>query len=437
MHFSKTARTTIDAQYYIWHRDLTGTLLLNEMKNAADRGVRVRLLLDDNGVEGLDDLLVELATHSMVEVKLYNPFIFRRWKPANYLFDFYRLNRRMHNKSMIFDGERLLTGGRNIGDEYFATGPHPEFVDLDVVAVGNVVDSATKDFERYWNSRSAFDVAEIIRPRTYPSASLRDLTQAVAQGDQLRNYIKQMQTNEYVERVENNELDFEPVEARLVSDFPDKTIGKVLAKDLLVDRLSSLLSEIEERFDLISPYFVPGKRGADQLIKLAERGVRVRVLTNSMEANDVPLVHAGYEKYRKRLLKGGVELFELKAYHSPDIRREDAGLIGSSASSLHAKTFCADGERLFVGSFNFDPRSIYLNTEMGLFLKGSHFANRLHGVLDQELDRIAYRVLLRGDNKLVWQDSQSEEVFDSDPHTTWFDRATVSMAGKLPIEWLL
>jgi len=428
---------SIDVQYYIWHRDLTGLWTLERLKIAADRGVAVRLLLDDNGIEGLDDVLTELNAHPRIEVRLYNPFGLRRPRIVNYLFDFVRLNRRMHNKSITFDGALSVTGGRNIGDEYFETGDEPVFVDLDVIAAGEAARAISRDFARYWHSRSAFRLERVLGEPNGETGALARSLAAERTSEEYRRYSAELEDDPVIREIAAGRLDLEPVGARLVSDAPDKTLGSALSGHLMVGQLTDMLEGINQRLDLVSPYFVPGKRGMAEFLGLARRGVRLRVLTNSLEANDVALVHAGYRKYRRKLLEGGIELFELKARSAPSTRRADAGRLGSSGSSLHAKTFAADGRVVFIGSFNFDPRSVWLNTEMGLVIESTEIAQDLRDILESQMTQIAYRVFLDEQGRMRWEDTETGETHATDPGSPASARFALWAIGKLPIEWLL
>ncbi|MEE4317555.1 MAG: phospholipase D family protein [Erythrobacter sp.] len=431
------AEHAIDVQYYIWRDDLTGLLLLERLRAAAERGVRVRLLLDDNGAAGLDPILAELDAHPDIAVRLYNPFVIRRPRLLNYLFDFLRLNRRMHNKSITYDGALTITGGRNIGDEYFDTGDNPLFVDLDVIAAGEAARAVAGAFELYWNSRSAYRLGTVVPLAVGKAGALETALAEKRRSAQFQRFSEAMASDPITRDLVERRLTLEPARALLVCDAPDKTLGSVLSGDLLVGQLKELLDEVEHRLDLVSPYFVPGKQGVAEFLRLARRGAKVRVLTNSLEANDVALVHAGYRKYRRRLLKGGVELLELKAGSAPPSRGGQGPGIGSSGSSLHAKTFSADGRLIFIGSFNFDPRSVWLNTEMGLVIESEGLAGRMHTTMENQLADRAYRVSLDARGRMQWEDRETGEVFRSDPHSGIIKRAAIFALGLLPIEWLL
>lgn len=431
------AVSSIDAQYYIWQDDLTGLLLFDALRQAADRGVRVRLLLDDHGTSGVDGLLAGLNAHPMVDVRLYNPFNLRRFKMLSYGFDFFRLNRRMHNKSFTVDGLVTVMGGRNVGDEYFGTGEAPLYVDLDVLAVGQIVPEAVADFDRYWNAPSVHPAGPIVG--TIPQGDPIPSDVAAYRGtEQMEAYRERVETSKLVGRLANGTLDLEWTNVILVSDDPAKGEGEVPRDRLLAAQLTRAVGEIRERFDGISPYFVPGTRGTEQFAALAANGVQVRMLTNSLAATDVLPVHAGYAKRRRDLLKSGVELFELKRQVGEGFDRGDIGLFGSSGASLHAKTFAVDGRRIYVGSFNFDPRSVHLNTEMGLLIDSESMAQSMHDGFNGGLGGLAWQVELT-DGNLLWADPEMPEAapLTKEPGTSLPRRIALAVIGWLPVEWLL
>lgn len=432
----EAAETSIDAQYYIWHDDLTGAILLDALKRAAERGVRLRLLVDDNGVAGLDRQLAQLDDHTNATVKVFNPFVLRSPKWLNYLFDFMRLNRRMHNKSLTVDGVATIVGGRNIGDAYFGAGDATLFVDLDVLAIGEITSDVTADFERYWDAEAVYSAAAIL-----PSHDGGDLIGAraakVANDPDAAQFRTALAESETVTRLKQRTLDFEWTEVRLVSDDPAKALGHADRDDLMMTRLLRIVGKADRRLDLVSPYFVPGDQGTDAFIAMDSAGTEVRVLTNALETTDVVPVHAGYAKRRPALLAGGVDLFELKRDAPGAAPPEDAkalGAFGSSGSSLHAKTFAIDGRAVYVGSFNFDPRSFRLNTEMGFVIASARLASRLHGAFDKRIDAIAYRPVLR-DGEIVWRDGAA--ILESEPGAGPVRRLLLAIVSWLPVEWLL
>ncbi|EKE45252.1 phospholipase D/Transphosphatidylase [Oceaniovalibus guishaninsula JLT2003] len=438
MVLADVAVKSIDAQYYIWHDDLTGMLLLDALKRAADRGVRVRLLLDDNGTSGMDRQIVALDAHPMAEVRIYNPFNLRgTLKMASFAFDFFRLNRRMHNKSFTVDGHVTVTGGRNVGDEYFDTGPTALYVDLDVLAAGRVVPQVSADFDRYWNSPSVHPASQVVPPADTTDAIGARLAE-LRDDPQMAEYRGLLGASHIVEELVQGDLGMEWTDVRLFSDDPAKGQGAVPREDLLAVRLKGAVGEIEQRFDAVSAYFVPTKAGVDAFTRLEQRGARVRILTNSLEATDVLPVHAGYSKRREAMLDAGVELYELRRQAASITPRDKVGPFGSSGSSLHAKTFAVDAERIFVGSFNFDPRSTTLNTEMGLLIESPDLARGAHERFDRGLDGMAWRVE-RLDGKLIWTDPSDPGAapLTSEPGGSPLRNAAITVIGWLPVEWLL
>ncbi len=445
---ARAAEKGLDLQYYIWHGDVSGNLLMRELLAAADRGVRVRLLLDDNGTSGLDAELAALDQHAGIEVRLFNPFMIRSPKALGYVMDLRRLNRRMHNKAFIADSQAAVVGGRNIGDEYFGIGDGALFDDLDVIAVGPVVADAAADFDRYWSSQSTY-LAEQILP-TVSQAELGQLRQ------QLQESSKSPQFQDYAEAIaqwlRDNQsssaiptLEWVPV--TMFSDDPAKGLGAAKTGGLLIERLERAIGKPTRSLALVSAYFVPTDAGASWFSDLARSGVDVSILTNALEATDVAAVHAGYAPHRPGLLDAGVKLWELKS--KSDERAKLGFGVGSgsgarpalsaSSSSLHAKTFAIDGERVFVGSFNFDPRSVALNTEMGFLIESPTLAGAVHQALGPGLAQKAYQVSLQPDGQLAWEDRRPEGIIvhPHDPGTGWFQRALVRVMGWLPIESFL
>lgn len=432
---AEAAVASIDVQYYIWRGDLTGYLLLDALQRAADRGVRVRLLLDDNGTTGLDSELATLDSHPNIEVRLYNPFNLRRFKMLSYGFDFFRLNRRMHNKSFTVDGHATVLGGRNVGDEYFGTGVSALFVDLDVLAVGTVVPDVSADFDRYWAAPAVHPAGPIVG-NAGNANPVRDRLAEFQNDPQLAEYREILRNSNIVSALAQGDLGLEWTNAVLVSDDPVKGEGAVPREDLLASHLMKAVGTIEARFDGVSAYFVPGAAGVNVFATLQARGVQVRMLTNSLEATDVLPVHAGYAKRRLDMLRSGVELFELRQQFAPESPAARTGLIGSSGASLHAKTFAVDGARIFIGSFNFDPRSTTLNTEMGLLIDSQSLAESVHAAFDRGLDGVAWQVQLQ-EGAPIWVGPDSGASTDKEPGASVGKRAALKIIGWLPVEWLL
>jgi putative cardiolipin synthase len=440
---ARAAERSLDVQYYIWHGDVTGFLLLEELWNAAERGVRVRMLLDDNGTVGLDPVLAVVDGHPNIEVRIYNPYANRGFKALGYLTDFNRLNRRMHNKSFTADTQLTIVGGRNVGNEYFGAGEGTLFVDLDVVAAGRVAGEVAEEFDLYWNSESAYPADRIVgKPAPNGVTDLKARFAEVRSSPEAAEYIQAIRETRLVESFLAHELQFDWSCVELLYDPPRKTLGKAEKAELLLSDLKRAVGNPQRELDIVSPYFVPGKTGTKNLSAYPENGVKLRILTNSLASTDVDSVHAGYAKRRVALLRSGTRLYELK----PDTPRATAsghkkGASGGSSSSvgLHGKTLSVDRARVFVGSFNLDQRSANLNTEMGVMIDDPRLADALSDWVDRAPQDVAYEVVLTPDGGLEWieRTAQGEVRYHKDPKVGFFKRLFVKFLGWLPIEWLL
>jgi putative cardiolipin synthase len=438
-----TAQKSLDAQYFIWRGDQVGTLLFEALWKAAERGVRVRLLLDDGGTTGIDATLATLDAHPNIEVRLYNPFTQRGSRALGYLSDFQRLNKRMHNKSFTADNQVSVVGGRNIANEYFGAGSGIAFADLDVLAVGPVVQQVSTQFDLYWNSASAYPAASFVGAAAPDAAAVQQARFAATRADPLSvEYLKAVRETSILADLLNRKLEFDWTTAQVLYDAPAKTLDRSERTDvLLFPALMNRLGRPQKSFDIVSPYFVPGDDGTLLLAELARRGVKVRVLTNSLASSDESVVHAGYMKRRRDLLLAGVALYELKPTANKQALQLKGRFGAGKVAGLHAKTYAVDGERIFVGSFNFDLRSARLNTEMGVVIDSPAGAGNLAELFDKELPELAYEVRLapQGDG-LIWVErtaSGEEKRYDVDPETDWGKRFGVGFLSGLPIDWLL
>ena len=440
MMLARAAERSLDVQYYIWRGDMTGMMLLEALHEAADRGVRVRLLLDDNGTSGLDRELAALDGHPNIEVRLYNPFALRWPKTLGYLTDFSRLNRRMHNKSFTADNQATIIGGRNVGDEYFGAANGVLFTDLDVLAIGAAVQDVSADFDRYWASDSAYPVARLLKPAEAGALDLlKRRADDMERSSDAAAYAEAMRALPFIRQLLKGELELEWAPTRMVSDDPRKTLGTAPPEAMLPHQLHEIIGKPAQSLDLVSPYFVPGESGTRAFSEMARAGVRVRVLTNSLEATDVAAVHSGYARRRADLLAGGVELFEMKRAAGGG-RNKNLGPLGSSGSSLHAKTFAVDGQRIFVGSFNFDPRSARLNTELGFIIDSPRLASQISTAFTRDVPATAYRALLDERGKVYWlelRDDGQTVRYDSEPGASVWQRLSVWFISLLPVESLL
>lgn len=428
------ATTSIDTQYYIWRNDISGSLLMQKLLQAANRGVRIRLLLDDNNTRGMDDLLAALNSHPNIQVRLFNPFVYRRWRAWGYLTDFPRLNRRMHNKSFIVDNQVAILGGRNIGDEYFDIDADTAFADVDVLVGGGVVTTISEDFDRYWNSDSAYPLDKIIKKANL-TKGLQQLHASHSLEQTYWVYQNHLQHSAFSQALKEGTLSYIHAETRLISDDPAKALDKHVKVNIAEELNNALLRPQREMY-LVSPYFVPTKFGTSALVALARQGIKITILTNSLRATDVAAVHSGYARYRRPLLKAGIQLYEFKADNAV-LTGKDKGLTGSSASSLHAKTFVIDKERVFIGSFNLDPRSARLNTEMGLMIYHPDLAQLIQNSLYRFTTQTAYHLTLDNKNRVQWTNPDTQETSHQEPEAGFWKRVISKILSYLPIERLL
>ncbi|WP_448582770.1 phospholipase D-like domain-containing protein [Thermaurantiacus sp.] len=442
----RAAQASLDVQYYIWRCDIAGLVLLAELLVAAERGVQVRLLLDDNGIAGLDPALRSIDEHPRIEVRLFNPFVLRRIKSLGYLVDFDRLNRRMHNKALIADGTLAILGGRNIGDEYFGATDATLFADLDTIVAGPVVADLAADFARYWESASAHAASRILeRVKAWPGARLRTRAAEAMARPEAQLYGPALGPAPKPDPL-LDPAGLEWVRCTLVSDDPGKGLGTA-GRDHFLDRqLLYVIGQPKRALGLVSPYFVPTRAGVAALVGLARAGVQVAILTNSWEANNHRIVHSGYAPHRRALLAAGVRLFEakrqLREAPSPGLaaaggrqRWARRSSFRASGSALHAKTFTVDSERLFIGSFNFDPRSLVFNTELGVIIESPRLAGALAAEFAAGFPGAAYRVEQSGQG-FVWHEADGTRHL-SEPGTRWRDRALIRLLALLPLDWLL
>ena len=440
------AKYSIDLQYYLFHNDATGKLLAQHLIAAADRGVRVRVLLDDLHMAGKDDVLRALDGHPGLDIRLFNPLHERTasmWGMGKqFAGDFSRLNRRMHNKSFIVDSAVAVVGGRNIGDEYFDIAGDVNFRDLDVLVIGPVIPEITRVFDAYWNSAPSVPIGAFQLGSTTP-------TELSAIRESLAKNARELRQTDYADRAiarfgdvarQDDAQKWDWGETTFLADDPEKVSPDVDPHDLhLAPRIREWLDGAQHRIVLVSPYFVPGDKGVAYLQRKRAEHVDVSVLTNSLSSTDADNVYAAYATYRPPLLASGVLIYELK----PDAARPDTSSrgIGLSTSSLHAKVIVVDDDRAFIGSMNLDPRSLYLNTEDGVLVTSPTLAKKLNDVFQlSTAPEVTYRVLLKPDKRNVyWETTANGKavLYDDAPQTSAWRRLKASMTRLLPIEGLL
>ncbi|MCP2501258.1 MAG: phospholipase D family protein [Deltaproteobacteria bacterium] len=437
------AERSIDVQYYLYHDDLVGRLLTWQLLRAADRGVRVRLLVDDMDLAGRDPGVLALDSHPNVEVRIFNPFSRKTGRTSQYLTRMGSVTRRMHNKSFTVDSQAAILGGRNIGNEYFEADPDLAFADLDVLGVGPVARDVSTAFDRYWNSELAYPASVLIGEPPTPEEIARKRQQleefVAAQADSV--YLKALRNSDLADKIRKNRVRYSWGHAVVVYDRPEKLLHDAGQEEYqLAPQLKPYVEGVQKELIIFSPYFVPGDAGTAFLTSLAARGVRVRILTNSLASNDVSVVHAGYAKYRKALLRGGVELYEMNKKLTREQREEKKGTGGSSKASLHAKSFVFDRNQVFIGSLNLDPRALIHNTEIGVVLTSPEIAQGMGDWFDENIGKVAFRVELKrgkdGSEILLWHGvvDGTPQTFDADPYTGFWKRLGIGFLGILPIE---
>ena len=444
------AEKSIDVQYYMFHQDTVGSLLIRQLIAAADRGVRVRMLIDDMYGEDGDEVWSALDTHSQIEVRLYNPFVRGYSKNMQLITQVKRVNHRMHSKSYTVDNQVTIVGGRNIGDEYFDADKDVAFSDLDAMTIGSVAPEVSSEFDQYWNNRHSYPISTLLAgtdENDVASGSLDKLRRQLDefyQQDETLSYRDAMKNSALANSLRNRSAQFSFSRAKIIHDSAEKmTHSDDNWKDeLLMSQLAPYIQQAKKEYILVSPYFVPGKKGADAICKLCEQGVRVRILTNSLVSNDVMAVHVGYMRHRKQLLRCGVELYELNEQLKKVETKRFTWLPGVSKSSLHAKTMSMDDTIMFVGSFNFDQRSLNINTEMGIVFEDKNTATNSSERFDSFIDKVAFRVELAADDndQLRWNgyDASGNKItFEHEPYASFWKRLAVNMMRILPIDSML
>ena len=431
---TQVAEKTLDLQVYIWEADETGSILADRLIRAADRGVRVRLLVDDMGVGASDENIAAMDAHPNIEIRIFNPFANRGAKLLDLAIDMNRVNYRMHNKIMIMDNNLAVVGGRNVGDHYFAVNPDTNFRDLDIMAVGPVVRDISDVFDHFWNGKWAYPIAALV-DRTFTGEDLQaahaNLREKIAAGDYPYSVDEDVTNMFAVLALMKDILVWAP--GRIVWDDP-ANIKETGETSTIRTGFHNKLDTVQESLIIESAYFVVGDGGVARAKELVDKGVRVRVLTNSLVSNDVLAAHAGHANYRKKLLEAGAEVYELRADSGDIIKKTWAG---DSKAGLHTKAMVFDEESLFIGSYNLDPRSANINTEAGLYVESPELAAQLLAYMDEGVQpENSYRLMLDEDGDLVWitEDEGAEVRYDKDPLSTFGQRFRSGFIGIMPVE---
>jgi putative cardiolipin synthase len=442
---AEAAQRTLDLQYYAVHDDATGQLLLNRLLAAAKRGVRVRLLIDDFHIAGDEWQLAILNAHPNLEVRVYNPFVHRAplaiTRLLEYATDPVRLNRRMHNKAWVADNAAAIVGGRNVGDEYFEAHSAVNFTDLDLFAIGPVVREISASFDAYWNSEWSIPVDAFVAsaPTAQDIADFARRLEARMEVFSDTDYARILRDTAPGARLRSGSLPLVRARATVIYDQPGKAAAGAAdsGHPEFAPRVQPLVEGARREVILVSPYFIPSEIVIRHLGALAARGVKVRILTNSLASTDAPVVHAAYARARPRLLAAGVELYEMR----PDRSEASARRVGSAAS-LHAKAVVIDREHALVGSMNLDPRSRLHNTEVGVLVESRELARSIGGFFEEAVHpERAFRLIPSADDaaRIVWigEDGDAEVRYDGEPLTTFWRRLVTDLLAAVIPEHLL
>ena len=418
------AERTLDMQYYIFHGDVTPKLVVDRMLAAADRGVRIRLLVDDWNITGKDFVLAMIDAHPNIEVRVFNPVAGSRSsflsRPFHYLFGAGRIKKRMHNKAFVVDNTVAIVGGRNIGDEYFQAVHDVNFEDINLMALGPITKEVSAAFDEYWN----YELAIPIRAFVSQEPATGDIEKARRTLDERREALRateyggKLRESDLLKRLGAGQLPVVWGQGEVLYDRPERVnaSGPPNPSNSMGPRLREIIEEAKSEALLISPYFVPREAGVKMFAKMRERGVTVKILTNSLASNDVPVAHGGYARYRKDLLRLGMDLFELRPVPGQREKKDHTQVGGSSGAALHAKTFILDRKVLFVGTFNLDPRSVWYDTQNGIAVRSETLAGQAARLFEESTSRHrAFRVTLR---------TSSTEVSGSPPEGTGLEWVT-------------
>lgn len=453
MQMINAAERTLDLQYFIFRGDETGRLLTDAVLNAADRGVRVRVLIDDGETVAGDDQITALEAHPSVEIRIFNPFAYRghaqMFRAIEFMFNVSRLDYRMHNKLLVVDNAIALIGGRNIGDQYFQIDPEAQFADDDVFAAGPIAQQLSATLDEYWNSTLSIP-ADALSGGKSSHAALKEHRELL--NDQSRqskadgiDYVKRVATGEPFDGMVSGRLPLIWARAQVICDSPDK---KKVENGAMIGRLmqravANATSAVQSELLMVSPYLIPGKEGMQLFKDLRQRGIRVRVLTNSLESSTVLLAQAGYMHYRVPLLENGVELYEIRSLLGNSRGSGQTAAISRYGNySLHAKLFVFDRQKVFIGSMNFDQRSMHLNTEIGLIIDSPALAQQVAARFEAMVQPVnSYRLALRPNNtggspSMVWHTREGAKAveYDTEPARSDWQRVKVHVLSLLPLD---
>lgn len=421
LRLAERAEVSLDLQYFLMKDDTAGTVIAAALLKAADRGVRVRFLLDDVFTTAPDRILMLINQHPKIQIRMFNPISRRGSSSLNFLGDFTRANRRMHNKSFTADSSISLVGGRNIADEYFELKVDSLFFDLDVLAGGPVVPEISKSFDEFWNHSLAVPLEQFIHNKN--DEQLADFRVEVAEElDSIyKTVYERALQSDLLQDLIADRRPFYSAQAEVISDSPDKLTNEISEEHMQVAMtLGQLVRKANKEVMIITPYYVPGKRGVELARELVDKGVRVFILTNSLASNNHVPVHSGYARYRGKVVDAGVELYEARA----DAGSENSPEAEKQTLTLHTKAIIIDRRHIFIGSLNIDPRSIEINAEMGLLIDSEKMAAKMAHEMENDISEIAYRIHKNQEGNLEWHATIDDKqvVETREPQTSWWRR---------------
>jgi putative cardiolipin synthase len=432
------AEKSIDAQYFLMKPDNAGLVFTEKLMKAADRGVRVRLLLDDVFTTVDDSYFSYMNAHPNIEVRIFNPISRKGLYWLNYVGQFSLANRRMHNKSFIIDNQAAIVGGRNIAVEYFQLETTGEFIDFDMFVAGPIVKDISDSFDIYWNNELAVPMEAL--------SDKPDQKQPQQEAETVRLLMEKAGNSIYADAMNTqlmrqfsaNELDPYMAKARVIVDDPGKLRAEISEEhQVLATEIAKVLNDSTQEIIIITPYLIPGKSGIEFFRRLRDKGVRIVVLTNSLASNNHAAVHSAYSSYRKDLLEAGVELWEARA-NAVEITVEPDSTTLKNPLTLHTKGILIDRRQIFVGSLNLDPRSIDINTEMGLLIESEELVSEIVDDVLISMPRIAYRLQLDDSGKISWHANiDGREVIETkEPLTSGWQRFTAWLLRIMPEQQL-
>lgn len=443
----ETAEKSLDLQYYAIHDDVSANMLVQALVRAAARGVRVRFIIDAINLGEVENTFAALDTLENMEVRAFNPLTTRKQDFVSRMFtrvtNLGSLNKRMHNKALIADNQMAIMGGRNLGDAYFEKFTNVTFKDVDILAAGPIASEISRSFDEYWNDENTITIKNVVPPVT-DEATIQKILDDLSE-----NWNKVVTTREgldfidrpLAQRLENGDISLYWAPAKMNADDPNKIdpdaeqTGEDVSEVLL--ELDDLLARATKEFIIVSPYFVPMDAGVEWLAELEQKGIEVKVLTNSLATNDIVAVHTGYEDYRRPLIEAGVDLFELQPITDDPTGQRLLGLSSPSQTNLHSKVFIVDRHDAMVGSFNLDPRSINLNTEAMLSIYSPDIAGELADMFDDITDPdTSYKVELDDRGHIIWigEEGGEKRVYYNEPGATFSRRLQAFLMSFLPIE---